>query len=73
MGEPTLKQVLERHRGRLLQIDAVVGIAIATSQEDPSRPCIVVYADVDEWPQDLPRELDGYPVELHKVGGFEAL
>jgi hypothetical protein len=71
MDEPTLKQVLERHRGRLLQLEGVVGIAVGLSGDDPARHCIVVYAQQNEPPADLPTELDGYPVELHKVAGFE--
>ena len=72
MDEPTLKQVLERHRGRLLQIEGVIGIAVGMSGDDPNKLCIVVYANRDEPPADLPRELDGHPVEMHKVPGFEA-
>ena len=72
MAEPTLMQVLERHRGRLLQIEGVVGLAVGLSGNDPAKHCIVVYARRNEPPADLPTELDGYPVELHKVAGFEA-
>ena len=72
MAEPTLMQVLERHRGRLLQIEGVVGIAVGLSGDDPAKHCIVVYARRNEPPADLPTELDGYRVELHKVAGFEA-
>ncbi len=71
MGELTLKQVLDRHRGRLLQIEGVVGLAVGLSGDDPAKHCIVVYARRNEPPADLPTELDGYPVELHKVAGFE--
>ena len=72
MAEPTLMQVLERHRGRLLQLEGVVGLAVGLSGNDPAKHCIVVYARRNEPPADLPTELDGYPVELHKVAGFEA-
>ncbi len=71
MAEPTLMQVLERHRGRLLQIEGVVGLAVGLSDNDPARHCIVVYARRNEPPADLPTELDGYPVELHRVAGFK--
>jgi hypothetical protein len=64
VGEPTLKQILERHRGRLLQIQGVIGIAVGVSGDDPNRRCIVVYGDRDEPPSGLPTELEGYPVEL---------
>jgi hypothetical protein len=72
MDESTLKQVLERHRGRLLQIEGVIGIAVGMSDDDPTRRCIVVYANRDEPPADLPAQLEGHPVEMHTVPGFEA-
>jgi hypothetical protein len=72
MEQPTLMQVLERHRRHLMQLEGVVGIAVGASGDDPTRHCIVVYARRNEPPADLPSELDGYPVEVHTVAGFEA-
>ncbi|MHC4141387.1 MAG: hypothetical protein ACYTA3_00840 [Planctomycetota bacterium] len=72
MEQPTLKQVLDRHRGRLLQMEGVIGIAVGLSGDDPAKHCIVVYARRDEPPAELPTELDGFPVELQAVAGFEA-
>lgn len=73
MKKPNLQEVIERHRKRLLKIDGVVGIGAGAPASDPNRRCIIIYASVDDWPSELPRELDGYEVELHKSSGFHAL
>lgn len=73
MEKPNLQEVIERHRKRLLKIDGIVGIAVGAAASDPNRRCIIVYASMDDWPAELPRELDGYDVELHKSSGFHAL
>jgi hypothetical protein len=72
MAEVALKQVLERHRDRILRIEGVVGIAVGLSDRRPGTPCIVVYADLERWPDELPRDLEGHPVEVHRTAGFEA-
>ena len=58
------KEVLERHRDRIMQLKNVIGIAITRCAEDPQRTCIVVYTTTDEWPAGLPKELEGYSVQL---------
>lgn len=55
-----------------MKIDAVHGVAGGMSSSDPPRPCVIVYADTDQWPANLPRELDGFPVEVHRAAGFQA-
>lgn len=65
-----IRAVIERHRRRLLEIAGVVGVGAGMSAAEPRRPCIHVFADLDEWPPDLPRELDGFPVELCRTSGF---
>ncbi len=69
---PKLKQVILDHRVRLMKIDAVHGVAAGMSSGDPSRACVIVYADTDQWPAELPRSLDGFPVEMHPARGFQA-
>ena len=73
MDTPGLKEIIERHRARLLGIRGVIGIGAGVSATDPQRSCILVFADRDQWPDELPRELDGYPVELHLASEFKAL
>lgn len=72
LNGPTLKQVIDTHRTRLMKIHAVHGVAAGLSSSDPPRPCVIVYADTDQWPANLPRELDGFPVEMHSARGFQA-
>ncbi len=69
---PTLRQVIDTHRVRLMKIDAVHGVAAGMSSGDPSQACVIVYVDTDQWPAQLPHSLDGFPVELHPARGFQA-
>lgn len=72
LNGPTLKQVIDTHRSRIMTINGVHGVAAGMSSNDPPRPCVIVYADTDQWPANLPRELDGFPVEVHPARGFQA-
>lgn len=56
-----------------MKIGGVRGVAAAMSAQEPHEPCVVVYATTDKWPAGLPRELDGYPVEVQKASEFRAL
>ena len=69
-GGATLKEVFDRHRTRILQIESVVGVSIGLSRTEPGEPCILVYAKTDDWPAELERDLEGYRVELVKTSGF---
>lgn len=71
MAKPGLREVIERHRERLLKIEGIHGVGTGESLDDPAEPCIFVYTDLDEWPADLPRELDGYPVRLQHASRFK--
>ena len=65
------KEVLERHRDRIMQLPDVIGIAITRCAEDSQRTCILVYTTTDEWPTELPKELEGYSVQIEsKKNGF---
>jgi hypothetical protein len=68
------KAVLDAHRARLMKIPGVVGVSFGISPSDPGRRCILVHVTADDRPHDLPRELDGFDVEVVRVpGGFRAL
>ena len=56
-----------------MKLEGVVGVAVAASSSDPKQRCIVVYTMTNDRPPDLPRELDGYPVENQKTSPFRAL
>ena len=70
MEKVTPKQVVEKHRKDILKIKGVSAIAFGMSSTDSSKRCIIVYADLDQWPDQLPHELDGYQVEVQKTSGF---
>ena len=72
MNKPSLKEVIERHRAQVMSLQGVVGIAAGLSKTDPQRHCIQVYVTSHDWPEGVPRQLDGYEVELVKTSGFRA-
>jgi hypothetical protein len=72
MNELSLKDVVERHRTMVMQAKGVVGIAVGLSKADPRKRSIQVYVTTNEWPDGVPRQLEGYDVELVKTSGFRA-
>ena len=57
-----------------MKIPGVVGVSFGISPTRPGTRCILVHATTEEWPPDLPHELDGIEVEVVRVpGGFRAL
>lgn len=69
---PSLKEVIDRHKGDVMRLQGVVGIAAGRSQADSSKRCIHVYVTTTDWPEGLPHQLDGYDLELVKTTGFRA-
>ena len=61
-ANPSLKEVVERHRAQVMSLQGVVGIAAGLSKTDPQKRCIQVYVTTNEWPPGVPRQLDGYDV-----------
>lgn len=68
----SLKDVIDRHRAQVMQMHGVVGVAAGVSKADPAKHCVQVYVTTDDWPEGLPRTLDGYEVELIRTSGFRA-
>ena len=71
VNQPSIEQVLSAHRDSLMAVPGVVGIAIGRRQ---GAPCILVMvtqrtAELDRL---LPRELEGYPVEVQETGPIRA-
>jgi hypothetical protein len=73
MEELSIKQVIQRHSKRIIKINGVVGIAAGAKAADPKERCILIYTNVDNWPAELPHQLDGYEVEIQKTSGFHIL
>jgi hypothetical protein len=71
-ANPSLKDVIERHREKVMSSKGVVGIAAGLSKADPQKRCIQVYVITNDWPAGVPRQLDGYDVELVKTRAFRA-
>ena len=72
MEEPNLKDVIERHRTMVMQAKGVVGVAVGISKADPHKRSIQVYVTINEWPDGVPHQLEGYDVELVITSGFRA-
>jgi hypothetical protein len=72
MPNETIRRVLERHVQRIVSLPGVVGVA---EGETDGRPCITVYVAeksagvVDQ----IPADLEGWPVVVRESGEFRAL
>jgi hypothetical protein len=68
-----LAAVRLRHDAELLGVEGVVGIG--DGQADDGRPCIKVYVAkrTASLVRRLPREIEGYPVQIEDSGEFHAL
>jgi hypothetical protein len=55
-----------------MEIDGVVGVAIARSSSDPRKLCVLVYTTAAERPSGLPEEIEGWQIEVRKTSGFRA-
>jgi hypothetical protein len=57
----------------VMQAKGVVGIAVGRSKADGAKTCIQVFVTTSDWPDGVPRQLEGCEVELVKSPGFRAL
>lgn len=74
MDELKPEDVVRNHSDDIMKIPGVIGVGAGLSQSGSGKKCILVYARSAGWPETLPRELDGYPVEIVvRTGGFRAL
>jgi hypothetical protein len=73
MEKLSLKQVIQQHSKRLMKIKGVVGIAAGAKTTNPNERCILIYTNLNDWPAELPHQLDGYDVEIQKASGFHIL
>lgn len=68
----TLREVLEKHRSRLMAVTGVEGVAEGIRK---GKPCIRVFV-TEKSPQILkgiPATLEGYAVSIEETGEFKAL
>ncbi|HBG46359.1 MAG TPA: hypothetical protein DDW94_05145 [Deltaproteobacteria bacterium] len=67
----TINDALKKHGKKLMSVEGVVGVAEGICGK---RPCIKVYVAKKAPEQEkIPRELDGYPVEVELTGEFRGL
>jgi len=69
MPERTIQAVLREHTDSLMSLPGVVGTA---QGECEGKPCIKVFV-VKKTLEQIPSELDGYPVATQETGEFRAL
>jgi len=68
----SVEQVFDTHRDKLLSIPGVVGAGIAKLDDRPA-VMVMVKRLTPELENQIPGELDGYPVVVEIVGDFKAL
>jgi len=72
MTDKPIEQVLKENTSRLMDLPGVVGTAQGLCGNDP---CIKVYVAqmTDELGQKLPKQVEGYKVDVEVTGQFKAL
>jgi len=62
----------DRHGDRLMLDDAVLGIGVGASSEDPSEAVVVIYLEEGRAHSPLPAELNGVRTEVVRTDAFRA-
>ncbi len=72
MASKTIEQVLKEHTTQLMSLSGVVGVAQSLCN---GQDCIKVYVVQmsPELERKIPKELDGYAVDIEVTGEFKAL
>jgi hypothetical protein len=71
MPRPAIDKVLEQHAPELMRLAGVVGVY--QSARDDGSPAITVMVLDSTVVSSIPRELDGYPVEVEVSGPIRPL
>jgi hypothetical protein len=71
MPQKSIEQVLSDNTGRWMTLPGVVGTGIG---ECSGKPCIKIFASAksDSLAKQIPKQIDGYTVELEVTGEFKA-
>lgn len=71
MPQKSIEQVLSDNTSRWMALPGVVGTGIG---ECNGKPCIKVFAAAksDSLQRQIPKQIDGYPVEIEVTGEFKA-
>jgi hypothetical protein len=62
----------ERHADRLMLDEAVLGVGVGVSSEDPSEAAVIIYLEEGRSHAPLPSELDGVRSEVVRTDAFRA-
>jgi hypothetical protein len=62
----------ERHADRLMFDDAIIGVGVGVSTENPSEAVVLIYLEEGRAHSPLPAELDGVPTEVVRTDAFRA-
>ena len=62
----------ERHAERLMLEDAVLGVGVGVSSEDPSEALVLIYLEEGRSHSPLPADLDGVRTEVVRTDAFRA-
>jgi len=62
----------ERHAERLMLEDAVLGVGVGVSSEDPSEALVLIYLEEGRSHSPLPADLDGVRTEVIRTDAFRA-
>jgi hypothetical protein len=73
MEKSPIEDVMNRYQEQILEYEGVVGIGVG--QSATGELCIKVFVDKREpsVEEQVPGELEGYPVEIEEVGDIKAL
>jgi hypothetical protein len=72
MKDKNIQEVKEAWEKRLMGIPGVMGVGISLKKGTRER-CIKVYANSEASALKIPREIEGYPIEVEIRGPFRAL
>ena len=72
MKEKGIQEVKEAWEKRLMSIPGVMGVGISLTK-DTREPCIKVYASREASVAKIPKEIEGYPIEVEVREPFRAL
>ena len=74
MSGSSLQAVVERCRHNFMKMPGVVGVGAGISPTQAGERRVLVYSTMGEWPPALPKQVEGYVVEIVKKSkGFRAL
>ena len=72
MPQKSIEEVKEAWEKKLMATEGVTAIGISLSK-DRVNPCIKVFVTSEKAAASIPKDLDGYPVEVVRRSSFQAL